>query len=52
MGKQQEQVIPSCGCVFCDLYLDPADHFGTPMHAARWGEWVPCTKGWGQEPRE
>ena len=40
-----EEVIPSCGCVFCDLDLKPAVIDGKPAHRVDdMGTYVPCTK--------
>ena len=45
-----EEVVPSCGCVFCDLDLEPEMIEGEPMHPVDDdingnGGFVPCTRG-------
>jgi hypothetical protein len=44
-GKDpDDDVIPSCGCVFCDLALVPQMIESKPMHPVdQLGQFVPCT---------
>jgi len=39
-----DEMTESCGCVFCDLLLEPVLHDGVVMHRMADGTWVPCLK--------
>lgn len=50
-----DEIVESCGCVFCDLDFKPEEHDGQLMHHVRMSkgrrlaavppkQWVPCTK--------
>ncbi len=42
---QPVEVHDSCGCVFCDVGLEPERRFGRLMHHRdRCDDWVPCTR--------
>jgi len=51
---RDEEVVSSCGCVFCDLDLKPEEHDGQQMHHVRVSKrlrksapeptWEPCTR--------